>query len=169
MVTSVGADEAVAHCLAAAAPSLAAVFELPLLLLEDREPPAGQLAALAAAAPPRLLGLPVDPGRILGDGSHWAEALGAWRQPTVVLLPAAALSSGAPAAVVALLRQWRVPLLGLVQDGGDWEGGLRRRDGLPWLGWLPSAPAEGADHEEAREALRHALDLRRQELAAELA
>ncbi|MFM7675029.1 MAG: hypothetical protein ACKO5F_05490 [Synechococcus sp.] len=169
VLTSAGASGAVAAGLAAAAPALAAALDLPLEFLEPQRPPAEQLAALLRGPLPRLLGLPVDPGLFREDGSHWAEALGAWRQPTLVLLPAAALESGAPAAAVALLRQWQVPLLGVVQAGGPWQAGLRRSDGLPWLGWLPSGTPEDPEHQEALEDLRRALALRYPLLEAELA
>jgi hypothetical protein len=53
-----------------------------------------------------------------------------------------------PAAATALLLGWNVPLLGLLQWGGSWDGGSRRRDGLPWLGRL----AETADPVESAEA-----------------
>lgn len=41
--------------------------------------------------------------------------------------------------MTALLLQWRVPLLGLVQADGPWEPAARRADGLPWLGGLDQA------------------------------
>jgi hypothetical protein len=89
----------------------------------------------------------------LGDRGSWAEALGAWRQPTVLLIPAAAAASGPAAAYHALLKLQGVPLLGLIQWGGPWQAGDRRRDGLPWLGWLaspqdlagPSPELQGSD------------------------
>ena len=36
-----------------------------------------------------------------------------------------------------------MPLLGLIQWGGPWLAADRRRDGLPWLGWLadPQGPS----------------------------
>ncbi|MFN5695775.1 MAG: hypothetical protein ACK486_01920, partial [Cyanobacteriota bacterium] len=44
------------------------------------------------------------------------------------------VSGGWPAAATALMGQWQVPLLGLLQAGGPWDAAARRRDGLPWLG-----------------------------------
>jgi hypothetical protein len=88
----------------------------------------------------------VDPGLGLGANGSWAEALGAFRQPTALVLEVAQLASGWPAAATALLRQERVPLVGLIQLGGGWEPERRRGEGLPWLGWLGVAggnPAEG--------------------------
>jgi hypothetical protein len=80
--------------------------------------------------------LPLDPGLVLQGFGHWAEALGAWRQPVLLLLAAEQLQTGLPAAMAALLDQWQVPLAGLVQAGGPWQPDLRRGDGLPWLGTL---------------------------------
>jgi hypothetical protein len=105
------------------------------------DPP--QLLAAASEQPgPWLWPLAGDPGAFLGDQGCWAEALGAWRQPTLLLIPAAAASSGPAAAYHALLERQGVPLLGLIQWGGPWQAADRRRDGLPWLGWLadPQGP-----------------------------
>jgi hypothetical protein len=102
---------------------------------------------------PVLVGLPLDPGLPLARGGHWAEALGAWRQPVVVVFDAEQLQTGVPAAMTALLKGWQVPLVGLVQWGGPWEWAERRRDGLPWLGALQ------ATHAAESSQLRSALDL----------
>jgi hypothetical protein len=133
-----------------AAPALAAALGLELAAALEPEEPVPQLMALqrqapAPAAPTQLVPLPVDPGRTLADGSCWAEAVGAWRQPALLLLPADQQESGLPAAMTALLRQEAVPLVGLVQWGLPWQEGLRRRDGLPWLGVLPAAGEDGED------------------------
>lgn len=40
------------------------------------------------------------------------------------------------------MLQWQVPLVGLAQWGAPWEADLRRRDGLPWLGWLDAAGSD---------------------------
>ncbi|MFM9110876.1 MAG: hypothetical protein ACKOPN_09870 [Prochlorococcaceae cyanobacterium] len=106
-------------------------------------PPA---AALAAVDRPALRALPRDPGHPLADGGCWAEALAAWRLPALLLIPAPQLASGSAAAGTALLRQCRVPLVGLLQLGGPWQPGPRRLDGLPWLGCL-AADAGAADAE----------------------
>ncbi len=102
------------------------------------------LAALAAQPAAWLWPLPLDPGAFLGPGGSWAEALGAWRQPCLLLIPAAMAASGPAAAYHALLKRQGVPLLGLIQWGGPWLAGDRRRDGLPWLGWLADPPALAA-------------------------
>jgi hypothetical protein len=84
--------------------------------------------------------LPRDPGLPLQDGCHWASALGAWRQPALLVLAPHQLQTGLPAGLTALLDQWRVPCLGLVQWGGPWEPQQRRLEGLPWLGVLGPGP-----------------------------
>ncbi|MBD2423745.1 hypothetical protein [Cyanobium sp. FACHB-13342] len=140
-----------------AGPPLASALGLPWCgPLADRVP---QLAlAPLAQQGPGLVPLPLDPGLPLPGVGHWAEALGAWRQPVLLLLAGDQLHSGLPAAMVALLLQWQVPLAGLVQWGGSWDREARRADGLPWLGWLPP---EGAELDGAeRGQLARALELR---------
>jgi hypothetical protein len=113
------------------------------------DPP--QLLAAASEQPgPWLWPLAGDPGAFLGDQGCWAEALGSWRQPTLLLIPAAAASTGPAAAYHALLERQGVPLLGLIQWGGPWLVADRRRDGLPWLGWLadPQGPNSQAPNLE---------------------
>ena len=107
-----------------------------VLGLELAPPLSGDPLAMQTPAAGLLHPLPLDPGLALADGSHWAEILGAWRQPSLVLLHADQNGSGTAAAVTALLQQWQVPLLGLVQWGQSWDAHQRRADGLPWLGWL---------------------------------
>ena len=105
--------------------------------------PAILLAALAPLAPGWLLPLPLDPGADLAMPGCWAEALAAWRQPTLLVVPAPipGRSNGLARAYNALLQTAGVPLLGLVQWGGAWDPIARRRDGLPWLGCLPADEA----------------------------
>ncbi|MCP9926562.1 hypothetical protein [Cyanobium sp. CH-040] len=144
----------------AAAP-LARALGLELAPPLDPADPQTSLAVLAAAPAQgaRLVPLPRDPGQGLPAGGHWAEALGAWRQPVLVLFSAKQLDTGLPAATQALLDRWQVPCAGLLQWGGGWDGEQRRRDGLPWLGWLPQAGAEPTDVPEPVR-LRQALALR---------
>ena len=115
---------------------------LPLRSISGPDSPPQALANLLAASGPWLAPLPLDPGLALVQGS-WAEALGAWRQPTLLVVDHAQLVTGIPAAATALLERWSVPLLGLLQGGGGWDASARRRDRLPWLGQL--ADTEGAD------------------------
>ncbi len=94
-----------------------------------------------------LNSLPAENGlaHLVGDaamtqhyGFSWLEALGAWKQPTVLLaspLPVESLS-GMAAAYVALCEVQSVPLIGIVQLGNPWDASLRRLDGLPWCGCI---------------------------------
>tara|TARA_E500000178_G_scaffold113969_2_gene113934 strand:- start:4077 stop:4565 length:489 start_codon:yes stop_codon:yes gene_type:complete len=73
----------------------------------------------------------------------WAPLLAAWRVPALLVLPDAARMGVDAALHAALLEQQGVPLLGLLQVGGDWDAPQRRADALPWLGhWDPSEPQE---------------------------
>ena len=88
-----------------------------------------------------------DPGRFQPWGGRWSELLGAWRQPTVLLIEAHQADAGLPAACTALMQSCCVPLLGLIQWGGHFDQEARRRDGLPWLGVLAQGKAtdDGVD------------------------
>ncbi len=146
--------------LAAVAARLAAAEGVALRELAGADDPDAGLAALTAAGAatgPWLAALPLDVGLPLERGGSWAEALGAWRQPCLLVLRGEQLETGLPAAGAALLEHWRVPLAGLVQVGGDWQPGRRRRDGLPWLGWLPETGAEGGEAAEEAGAAMAAL------------
>lgn len=147
-----------------AGPQLAAALALPWAGLLDAAEPSAALAHRPAG----LAGLPQDPGCSLETGGHWAELLGAWRQPAVVLLTAEQVAWGQAAASTALLTQQAVPLLGLVQWGEPWDRRRRRREGLPWLGWLLPQWAVGADPEQGL-PLREAARLRWARLAADRA
>lgn len=130
----------------AAAGRLADLGGWPLRPVCDALSPSLALAQLgggrSSRCPPAWLAvLAIDPGLPLQQGGSWAEALGAWRQPTALVLDADQLATGAPAAATALLRQWGVPLVGLIQWGGHWDPDARRRDGLPWLGGMAAGAA----------------------------
>ena len=156
VVVAGGAAMAVTALQHRAAPALATALDLPWWEPLRPQSPQVALAGLAGRGP-CLVPLPIDPGLPLeGGAGHWAEALGAWRQPALLLLAGEQLNSGLPAAMTALLLQWRVPLLGLVQADGHWEAPARRGDGLPWLGNL-----EGA------EGLALALELRWRQIGAD--
>ncbi|SBO42915.1 hypothetical protein [Cyanobium sp. NIES-981] len=160
VLLAAGPSEPQGQLLEEAGPALAAALGLALAPALDPADPPQQLSALhrrsrSPGAPPRLVPLPIDPGRTLDEGSCWAEALGAWRQPALLLLSADQQRSGLPAAMTALLRQAAVPLVGLVQWGLPWQAALRRRDGLPWLGALPTAiPADPGAAEACEELVR---------------
>lgn len=128
----------------------------PLTGAADRQAdPQAAMAQLASESQGWLLPLGLDPGAELAKPGCWSEALGAWRQPALLQLPAAEAESGLARAYTALLVAAGVPLVGLVQLGGPWQPERRRLDGLPWLGWLPAeTPLAGSLEEEAAEALR---------------
>lgn len=152
VLAACGRRRQLSDLMARAAPELAALLALPLRGLTPLEAPSQALAGLHAPEADIDAGwlapLPLDPGLPLPAVGSWAEALGAWRQPCLLLLRHDELDTGRPAAGAALLRHWRAPLLGLVQWGGPWCAGERRDDGLPWLGWLPERP-ESADRAPA--------------------
>ena len=141
-----GSVDQVGTLLAQAASPLASVLGRSLAAPLPSEHPSRSLALLHDSPNGEksvLAPLPIDPGCSLADGSCWAEALGAWRQPAVLLLTTDQQNSGLPAAMVALLAQKRVPLAGLVQWGRPWLPELRRREGLPWLGALDDTALDG--------------------------
>ena len=121
--------------------------------------PAPVLAELQRQPAGWLWPLPLDPGADLEAPGCWADQLGAWRQPVLLLIPAA---TPVARAYTALLQAAAVPLLGLVQLGGSWSAERRRQDGLPWLGWLPEQGAgrPGSDAEQAVLELRLSLQRR---------
>ena len=140
----------------------------PPSLPSPADDPARVLAVLAGQPPGWLLALPIDPGQELIGGGCWAEALGAWRQPALLLITPQ-VPAGAPRAYHALLQSAGVPLLGLVQIGGSWDPEIRRRDGLPWLGWRPETearPADAASDDDVVADLRATCRLRWRELSA---
>jgi hypothetical protein len=154
VLVGVGPPQELAERLRAVAACLAALTAWPLRPLDPALPPREALAALGEGrctvqAPAWLAPLRVDPGLALGEERNWAEALGAWRQPTLLILDAPQLASGWPAAATALLREARVPLVGLIQWGGEWQPVRRRQDTLPWLGALTPSDAAGGDGELA--------------------
>ena len=128
-----------------AARRLALSLSLPHRRIGEPGAPHGQLRQLQTTPEGWLASLPLDPGQALEDGGTWAEALGAWRQPTLLIIRWQQLPSGAAASTIALLRQWRVPRLGVLQWGGSWSADRRRGDGLPWLGRLEEAAGAADD------------------------
>jgi len=131
-------------------PRLAARLAPPLGLrpleraVSAADDPNAILAALAQEPAGWLLPLPLDPGAELAVPGCWADALAAWRQPALLLLPATAAAVGQARAYRALLELAGVPLLGLLQLGQPWSPEQRRRDGLPWLGCLEAEAPDAA-------------------------
>ena len=85
-----------------------------------------------------------DPAEVNANGESWLEAFGAWKKPLVLISIASINGSvnGNSQAYVALCKELSVPLLGIVQYGGEWDLALRRIDGLPWCGWIPDLNSE---------------------------
>tara|TARA_Y100000991_G_scaffold19751_1_gene12864 strand:+ start:444 stop:917 length:474 start_codon:yes stop_codon:yes gene_type:complete len=83
---------------------------------------------------------------LLSDGAElvdWAEAVAAWRLPTLLLIPAGERLRSEAALHYSLLKQQQVPVLGLLQVGEPWHPADRQVDALPWLGcWNPEEPQE---------------------------
>ena len=105
-----------------------------------------------------------DGARFHRDGGSWLEALADWRKPVLLLVPGEA-DGGIPGvgpAYTALCHELKVPLVGLVQLHGAWDTSQRRKDGLPWRGWIPSA--EHDEHSDAVEMF--SLWLRRTHLSS---
>ena len=113
------------------------------------ESPHKVLASIGATGD--LVRLCGDAARFDPDGGSWLEALADWRQPVLLLVPGDA-DGGIPGvgpAYAALCRELKVPLVGLAQLQGAWDATERRKDGLPWRGWIPAA--EHQDYNDAVE------------------
>ena len=117
--------------------SLSAVWDVPTVKFSVDESPLKVLNNLPKQE--CLFQLNGDPGKILAEGGSWLEAFGAWKKPLILVvmpLPNGDIP-GSAAAYVALSKQLSVPLIGIFQFRGVWTPSLRRRDGLPWCGWIP--------------------------------
>jgi len=134
--------------------ALAQLLQVSLHSVAPLDDPDQALAALQQQGGSWLAGPVPDPGRTWAAGRSWAQALGAWRQPTLLLVPAPQLDSGLPAAATALLLRHQVPLVGLVQLGGSWQPQNRRLEALPWLGALGAAGEDPPDDQALVQVLR---------------
>ncbi len=159
VLVATGGPSEVAERLARTAAAVAAALSLPLLpdLAPLQVPDLALEALVGGPSPVGLACLGVDPGMALADGLPWAQTLGAWRQPTLLLVEAHQLAAGTAAATTALLRQHGVPLMGLIQWSGHWQAELRRRDGLPWLGGLGLAAGDACGGHDLRLGLALAV------------
>jgi len=139
--------------------ALARSCQCPLTTVASGASPADVLQANPAAT--GLVRLSGDAARSTPEGdASWLQALADWRQ-TVLLLTTADREGAIPgtaAAYAALCRELHVPLLGLVQLHGPWNGTARRRDGLNWLGWIPDE--RHPDQAECLDALARRLQFR---------
>ncbi len=74
------------------------------------------------------------------SGGSWLESLGDWQKP-VVLLASPTTTGHIPGTVsahVSLCKRFLVPLVGVIQLGGEWHPKRRSLDCLPWHGFIPS-------------------------------
>ena len=136
--------------------ALAKACQCPLTTVASGASPSELLQRNPAAT--GLVRLSGDAARptLQGDAS-WLQSLADWRQ-TVLLLTTADTDGaipGAAPAYAALCRELNVPLLGLVQLQGPWNGPARRRDGLSSLGWIPDE--NHPDQAECLDALARRL------------
>ena len=139
--------------------ALAESFGLELSHISEGESPQRWLSDPSARS--GLIRLSGDAARQLPEGGNWLDALADWRHP-VLLMVVGEPGGGVPgsaAAYTALCHQLGVPLMGLIQIGAAWNRLQRRRDGLPWIGWIP-APGE-PERELALDHLVQELRLRR--------
>ena len=139
--------------------ALALACRCPLTTVSSGASPAEILQTNPAAT--GLVRLSGDAARATPEGdASWLQALADWRKPVLLLTSAEPDGAipGAAAAYAALCRELQVPLLGLVQLQGPWNGPARRRDGLSWLGWIPDE--HHPDQAQYIDALAQRLQLR---------
>ena len=115
--------------------------------------PHALLAQLLRVQPGWLLPLANDPAADLRDRGCWAEVLGAWRQPAVMLVSPEQAAAGPARAYTALMQMMNVPLVGVVQLGLPWLPDQRRGDTVPWLGALELDRAEAPEAARVRQVL----------------
>ena len=76
-------------------------------------------------------------------GGRWAEVLGAWRQPTVLLIAAQQAVEACRRPTRPCCERCGVPLLGLIQWGGPFDGRpAAARDSPGWGRWLRATAAD---------------------------
>ena len=81
-----------------------------------------------------------DAAKINDSGISWMDGLSDWKQPVILMvepIPSGELP-GSATAYASLCKMLSIPLIGLVQLGGVWKPTLRRRDCLPWCGYIPN-------------------------------
>ena len=115
--------------------------------------PHALLAQLLRVQPGWLLPLAHDPAADLRNSGCWAEVLGAWRQPAVMLVSPEQAAAGPARAYTALMQMMNVPLVGVVQLGLPWLPDQRRGDTVPWLGALELDRAEAPEAARVRQVL----------------
>ena len=119
------------------AETLSDTLGLPLTTVAEGQSPDPSLVNLMAS-PPSLIRLAGDPGSLHHEGNSWMDALAAWKCPVILLgspRPDGVMPGTIPA-FTSLCETRGMVLLGLIQLGGPWLPEVRKRDGLPCLGWL---------------------------------
>ena len=74
------------------------------------------------------------------SGTSWLEAASSWKHP-LILLTSPSIDGdipGSTAALVCLCKSFSIPVIGIMQLGGDWDIRQRKLDGLPWCGCIPN-------------------------------
>ena len=125
------------------AETLSDTLGLPLTTVAEGQSPDPSLVNLMAS-PHSLIRLAGDPGSLHHEGNSWMDALAAWNCPVILLgspRPDGVMPGTIPA-FTALCETRGMVLLGLIQLGGSWIPEVRKRDGLPWLGWLSDTPLD---------------------------
>ena len=122
-----------------AAEALGRHWQLPLTIAGIGDQPSEVLSRQSRT----LIRLVGDPARQRSEGGHWLDALADWRRPLLLLVKGNSDGSvsGCAAAYTALCQQLHAPLEGVIQIQGTWDSRQRRRDGLPWCGWIPDTNA----------------------------
>ena len=89
-----------------------------------------------------------DPAIVKSEDGSWLECLGAWKIPVILLVSPSSQGEipGTASAYVALCKELLVPLIGVVQLGGEWDQKLRSLDGLPWCGRLPADQIQDSNY-----------------------
>ncbi len=92
-----------------------------------------------------------DPAVSKTNGGSWLEALGSWKKLAILFTSPLHDSNeigGVAAAYVALCEKLEVPLVGIIQVGGEWNESLRKKEGLPWCGKISLKSKSGKVHND---------------------
>nr|AUG32729.1 hypothetical protein PLO_756 [Paulinella longichromatophora] len=122
------------------------------LMYQEADPrvdPYKILKILHSRRTPQLVTIIGNRSQSLGLLVEWSKALGATKQPCILLLSDTegfSISSKA-AAHQALLEKYGAPFIGILQIGGTWNPVERRCDGLAWCGWWQGFEASSISKE----------------------
>ncbi len=114
------------------------IYQSALIEISCKQSPNDELVNLVSRN--KIIQLFGDVATMHESGVSWIEALGAWKQPVILMVESSSNGeiTGIASAYTSLCRTFSVPLLGLVQLGGYWNPKLRRLDCLPWCGFIPN-------------------------------